>query len=44
VAAARLRSWLIQAGRAAFIADDSSEPESVAADRRAVATELKWTS
>jgi signal transduction histidine kinase/FixJ family two-component response regulator len=44
VAAARLRSWLIQAGRAAFIADDASEPEFVAADRRAVATELKWTS
>jgi CheY-like chemotaxis protein len=43
VAAARLRSWLIQAGGAGFIADDGRRESSSSVDRLAE-TELKWTS
>ena len=44
VAAARLRSWLIQAGRAAFLADEAKGPASTSAAGRSDEAELKWTS
>jgi len=44
VAAARMRSWLIQAGRRASVADDAREPASTSPVDGTLETELKWTS
>jgi len=44
VAAARLRSWLIQAGRRATVADDARELASTPPADETLETELKWTS